>query len=63
MFGYWPFCIGFSLAIGGLFAKTWRINKVRIEYWATSIISCVDVLGGKLILALYADSWREHFIP
>lgn len=29
MFGYWPFSIGFSLAFGGLFAKTWRINKVR----------------------------------
>lgn len=31
MFGYWPFCLGFSLAFGGLFAKTWRINKVSGE--------------------------------
>jgi hypothetical protein len=28
MIGYWPYSLGFSLAFGALFAKTWRINRV-----------------------------------
>jgi hypothetical protein len=31
MCGYWPYSLGFSLAFGALFAKTWRINKVSQE--------------------------------
>ena len=31
MLNYWFFCTGFGVAFSALFAKTWRINKVRTE--------------------------------
>jgi len=31
MASYWVFCMGFGLAYSALFAKTWRINKVRLS--------------------------------
>ena len=31
MLSVWLFCVGFGLAFSALFAKTWRINKVRLD--------------------------------